>query len=260
MKTVRGLSSATISRLKSVWEEDYKAFCQRDWRGHEIVYLWADGIYIDTRAADRRCVLVLIGCHAHGRGKLVHKLSAQIEVAPPPNYFAAWGNLCRRSRSLPTKLKMQTWVPITMSSREKADQIRKYFMDCKIDRPYVVWTKAERHGNYPLKLVFPFLGIMQPLLDTAHQMLPSFASDRHFYPLCYRRHDLKILTLQEVADTLQVSERTIRRLVNRGDLAGFKVGDRGQLRVKIEDLQAYLERQRVHVDVRMGTKQHGVEK
>ena len=71
---------------------------------------------------------------------------------------------------------------------------------------------------------------------------------------------MKILTLQEVADTLQVSERTIRRLVNRGDLAGFKVGDRGQLRVKIEDLQAYLERQRVHVDVRMGTKQHGVEK
>ena len=66
-QSVRGLSSTTISRLKSVWEEDCKAFCQRDWRGHEIVCLWADGIYIKARAADRRCVLVLIGCGAHGR-------------------------------------------------------------------------------------------------------------------------------------------------------------------------------------------------
>ena len=32
-----------------------------------MVYLWADGIYIDARSADRRCVLMLIGCDAHGR-------------------------------------------------------------------------------------------------------------------------------------------------------------------------------------------------
>lgn len=57
---------------------------------------------------------------------------------------------------------------------------------------------------------------------------------------------LKLLTLRDVAEALQVSERTIRRLVNRGDLVGFKVGDRGQVRVKSEDLEAYLERQRVH--------------
>lgn len=56
---------------------------------------------------------------------------------------------------------------------------------------------------------------------------------------------LKLLTLREVAEALQVSEKTIRRLVNRGDLVGFKVGDRGQVRVKSEDLVAYLERQRV---------------
>ena len=66
-ESVRGLSPATISRLKSVWQADYEAFCERDWRGHEMVYLWADGIYINAREADRRCVLVLIGCDAHGR-------------------------------------------------------------------------------------------------------------------------------------------------------------------------------------------------
>jgi transposase-like protein len=30
-----------------------------------MAYLWADGIYINAREADRRCVLVLIGCDAH---------------------------------------------------------------------------------------------------------------------------------------------------------------------------------------------------
>jgi len=66
-ESVRGLSPATISRLKAVWQADYETFRERDWRGHEMVYLWADGIYINAREADRRCVLVLIGCDAHGR-------------------------------------------------------------------------------------------------------------------------------------------------------------------------------------------------
>jgi excisionase family DNA binding protein len=70
---------------------------------------------------------------------------------------------------------------------------------------------------------------------------------------------LKLLTLREVADALQVSERTIRRLVNRGDLVGFKVGDRGQVRVKSEDLEAYLERQRVHANGQADTHHHEVD-
>jgi transposase-like protein len=65
-ESVRGRSPTTISRLKPVWSTDYDAFCERDWRGHEMVYLWADGIYINARSADRRCVLVLLGCDAHG--------------------------------------------------------------------------------------------------------------------------------------------------------------------------------------------------
>lgn len=66
-ESVKGLSASTISRLKTGWEDEYDAFRERDWRGHEMVYLWADGIYINVRAAERRCVLVIIGCDAHGR-------------------------------------------------------------------------------------------------------------------------------------------------------------------------------------------------
>jgi len=64
---VKGLSASTISRLKGAWEAEYAAWRQRDWHGHEFVYLWADGIYTNVRAEERRCVLVLIGCDVHGR-------------------------------------------------------------------------------------------------------------------------------------------------------------------------------------------------
>jgi transposase-like protein len=65
--SVKGLSASTISRLKAGWEHEYDTFSERDWRGHEMVYLWADGIYVNVRAAERRCVLVVIGCDSHGR-------------------------------------------------------------------------------------------------------------------------------------------------------------------------------------------------
>lgn len=70
---------------------------------------------------------------------------------------------------------------------------------------------------------------------------------------------MRLLTLQEVADALQVSGKTVRRLVKRGDLAGFKVGDRGQVRVKQEDLEAYLETQRVRADGQTGANQQETE-
>ena len=59
---------------------------------------------------------------------------------------------------------------------------------------------------------------------------------------------MKLLTIQEVAEAMKISEKTVRRLIKRGDLAAYKVGDRGQLRVKEHDLDQYLESQRVQVD------------
>ena len=64
--SVKGLSPATIARLKQTWEAAYAKWRQQDWRGHEFVYLWADGIDVNVRAQERRCLLVLIGCDAHG--------------------------------------------------------------------------------------------------------------------------------------------------------------------------------------------------
>jgi transposase-like protein len=66
-ESVKGLSPATIGRLKQSWEAEYSEWRQKDWRGHEFVYLWADGIYLNVRSEERRCLLVVIGCDAHGR-------------------------------------------------------------------------------------------------------------------------------------------------------------------------------------------------
>jgi transposase-like protein len=66
-ESVKGLSPATIVRLKQSWEAEYSEWRRKDWRGHEFVYLWADGIYLNVRSDERRCLLVVIGCDTHGR-------------------------------------------------------------------------------------------------------------------------------------------------------------------------------------------------
>ena len=52
---------------------------------------------------------------------------------------------------------------------------------------------------------------------------------------------MNLLTIPVVAEALKVSEKTVRRLIKRGDLPAFKVGDRGQLRVDEQDLERYVE-------------------
>jgi excisionase family DNA binding protein len=65
---------------------------------------------------------------------------------------------------------------------------------------------------------------------------------------------MKLLTIPEVAEAVKVSEKTVRRLIKRGDLPAFKVGDRGQLRVEEQELERYIESQRVHAADRLGPR------
>ena len=66
-ESVKGLSAATITRLERGWEVEYAEWRERDWHGHKFVYLWADGIYVNVRSDQRRCLLVVVGCDVHGR-------------------------------------------------------------------------------------------------------------------------------------------------------------------------------------------------
>lgn len=66
-REARGLSSSTVSRLKSVWSEEYKAWCQSPLGDDQWVYIWVDGIYSGLRAErERLCSLVVIGVNERG--------------------------------------------------------------------------------------------------------------------------------------------------------------------------------------------------
>jgi transposase-like protein len=70
-KDAPGLSPATICRLKSVWQEDYKHWQERDLSNKRYVYFWADGIYCNVRMDDKQCILVIIGATENGQKELV---------------------------------------------------------------------------------------------------------------------------------------------------------------------------------------------
>jgi len=68
----RGLSAATITRLKSVWAEEYDAWSKRSLAGKHYVYVWADGVHFNIRLEeDRQCILVLMGATADGKKELI---------------------------------------------------------------------------------------------------------------------------------------------------------------------------------------------
>ena len=67
-----GLSAATVSRLKAVWQGELDAWQQRDLSGKRYVYFWADGVYFQTRLEQaKQCFLVIIGADEAGNKELV---------------------------------------------------------------------------------------------------------------------------------------------------------------------------------------------
>ena len=70
-KDAPGLSASTISRLKSVWEEEFEEWQKRDLSHKRYVYIWADGIYCNVRMEERQCLLVLIGATEDGKKELL---------------------------------------------------------------------------------------------------------------------------------------------------------------------------------------------
>ena len=70
-KDAPGLSASTISRLKSVWEEEYEQWQKRDLSHKRYVYIWADGIYCNVRMEGKQCLLVIIGASKDGKKELL---------------------------------------------------------------------------------------------------------------------------------------------------------------------------------------------
>jgi transposase-like protein len=74
-ENAKGLSATTITRLKTIWESEYKNWSKQSLVDKHYVYVWADGIHFNVRLADpdnsRQCILVLMGATADGKKQLI---------------------------------------------------------------------------------------------------------------------------------------------------------------------------------------------
>ena len=70
-KEAPGLSAATISRLKTLWQQEYEQWQKRDLSGKRYVYFWADGVHSNVRMDDKQCLLAIVGATVAGEKELV---------------------------------------------------------------------------------------------------------------------------------------------------------------------------------------------
>ena len=88
-----GLSAATITRLTAAWQDEAKAFGDRDLSGVDYVYVWADGVHVGVRLEEERlCLLVLIGVRADGTKELITLADGLREST------GSWADLLRDAR------------------------------------------------------------------------------------------------------------------------------------------------------------------
>lgn len=68
-----GLSASTVTRLKSVWNEEYRLWRESSLHKRRFVYIWADGIYFNIRLGEdqRMCMLVIIGADSDGNKEVL---------------------------------------------------------------------------------------------------------------------------------------------------------------------------------------------
>ncbi len=61
------LSPGSIERLRGKWQADYEAWNSRDLGDRELVYVWADGVYVKAGLErEKAALLVVIGARADG--------------------------------------------------------------------------------------------------------------------------------------------------------------------------------------------------
>jgi transposase-like protein len=66
------LSASVIARLRDEWQADYARWQRRDLSAKHYVYVWADGVYLQTRMEPQaECMLVLIGATPEGKKELL---------------------------------------------------------------------------------------------------------------------------------------------------------------------------------------------
>ena len=88
------LSPASLTRLKAQWQLEYEAWKRRRLDDLEVVYVWADGLYVKAGLEDSKAaLLVLIGALTDGRKVVLAVESGQRESKE------SWGAVLRDLRA-----------------------------------------------------------------------------------------------------------------------------------------------------------------
>lgn len=67
-----GLSPSSITRLVSIWQQEYEAWKKRSLADRDYVYVWVDGVHFGVRLEDERlCALVVIGARPDGTKEVI---------------------------------------------------------------------------------------------------------------------------------------------------------------------------------------------
>lgn len=89
------LSPASLARLKATWQLDYEAWKQRRLDDLEVVYVWADGLYVKAGLeATKAALLVVIGALTTGQKVVLAVESGQRESKE--SWGAVLRDLCAR--------------------------------------------------------------------------------------------------------------------------------------------------------------------
>ncbi|MGH7550607.1 MAG: IS256 family transposase, partial [Gemmatimonadota bacterium] len=84
------LSASSMARLKASWQVEYATWRTRSRAGLEVVYLWADGLYVKAGVGDgKAALLVVIGALSDGRKVVLAVESGQREST------ASWAAVLR---------------------------------------------------------------------------------------------------------------------------------------------------------------------
>ena len=72
-EAVAGFSASTVTRLLTIWQEEYRGWRKRSLADKTYVYIWADGLYFKVRLGDDRhlACLVIVGVGLDGRKEVI---------------------------------------------------------------------------------------------------------------------------------------------------------------------------------------------
>jgi putative transposase len=74
------LSKSSIRRLRAVWTAQFEAWAKRSLADREVVYIWADGIYVKAGLEwDKAALLVVIGAMSDGAKEVLAVISGYRE-------------------------------------------------------------------------------------------------------------------------------------------------------------------------------------